>query len=60
MIRIVLARNPARSAIGAEGLALGARAEVECVAVVPETGDVNADDVPVHPVARITGLGDAR
>jgi 2-iminobutanoate/2-iminopropanoate deaminase len=26
---------PARSAFGATGLALGARAEVECVAVVP-------------------------
>ena len=29
---------PARSAFGANGLALGARVEVECVAVVPATG----------------------
>lgn len=28
---------PARSALGANGLALGARAEVECIATVPQT-----------------------
>ncbi len=59
MIRIVLAPYPARSAFRANGLALGARVEVECVAAFPETGDVNADDVPVYPVAEITGPGDA-
>lgn len=59
MTRIVLAPYPARSAFGADGLALGARVEVECVAAVPETGDVNADDVPVCSVAEIIGLGDA-
>jgi len=58
--KFFVAPYPARSAFGADGLALGARVEVECVAAVPETGDVNADDVPVCPVAGITGLGDAR
>jgi hypothetical protein len=60
MTRIVLAPYPARSAFEADGLALVARVEVECVAAVPETSDVNADDVQVFPVAEITGFGDAR
>ena len=59
MTRIFAAPHPARSAFGTEGLALGARVEVECVGAVPETGDVNAGDVPVCPVAEFTGLGDA-
>ncbi|NVK85299.1 MAG: RidA family protein [Cytophagia bacterium] len=29
-------KKPARSALGAEGLALGAAVEVECIAVIPE------------------------
>jgi len=32
------ANLPARSALAASGLALGARAEVECIAFVPGTG----------------------
>lgn len=59
MTRIVLAPYPARSTFGAEGLALGPRVEVECVAAVPETGDVNAHHVSVYPVAEINSLGDA-
>ncbi len=30
---------PARSALGASGLALGARVEIECIAYAPATGD---------------------
>jgi hypothetical protein len=60
MTRIFAAPYPARSAFGSQRLALGARVEVECVAAVPETSDVNADDVQVFPVAEITGFGDAR
>ena len=59
MTRILLAPYPARSAFGANGLAPGARVEVECVAAVPETGDVNAHHVPLYPFAEITGRGDA-
>jgi hypothetical protein len=56
MSRIFVAPYPARSAFGADWRA---RVEVECVAADPETSDVNADDMPVYPVAEITGLDGA-
>jgi len=40
------ARYPARSAFGADGLALGARVEVECIAATRDDAPTAMDDAP--------------
>lgn len=50
---------PARSAFGADGLALGARLEVECIAAVPQQADVRTPVPPVYTILEITVHDDA-